>query len=84
MLHEDEGLAALYGLSSSQGPPAASRRRLARSRGRRAAALGLAATMVGAVLTHLRLGERSAVVPPVVLLVLAAFVAYGRFFILRA
>jgi uncharacterized membrane protein YphA (DoxX/SURF4 family) len=46
------------------------------------AALGLAATMVGAVLTHLRRGERSAVIPPVVLLVLAAFVAYGRFFVL--
>jgi uncharacterized membrane protein YphA (DoxX/SURF4 family) len=48
------------------------------------AALGLAATMVGAILTHLRLGERSAVVPPVVLLVLAAFVVYGRFFVLPA
>jgi uncharacterized membrane protein len=48
------------------------------------AALGLAATMVGAILTHLRLGERSAVVPPMVLLILAAFVAYGRFFILPA
>lgn len=48
------------------------------------AALGLAATMVGAILTHLRLGERWAVVPPVVLLVLAAFVAYRRFFILPA
>jgi uncharacterized membrane protein len=48
------------------------------------AALGLAATMAGAVLTHLRRGERSAVVPPGVLLVLAAFVVYGRFFILPA
>lgn len=48
------------------------------------AALGLAATMVGAVLTHLRRGERSAVVAPVVLLGLAAFVAYGRFFVLPA
>jgi uncharacterized membrane protein len=48
------------------------------------AALGLAATMVGAILTHLRLGEHSAVVPPVVLLVLAAFVVYGRFFVLPA
>jgi uncharacterized membrane protein YphA (DoxX/SURF4 family) len=48
------------------------------------AALGLAATMAGAVLTHLRRGERSAVVPPVVLLALAAFVAYGRFFVLPA
>src|SRR5215212_11523710 len=46
------------------------------------AALGLAATMVGAILSHLRLGQRSAVVPPMVLLILAAFVAYGRFFIL--
>ena len=48
------------------------------------AALGLGATMAGAVLTHLRRGERSAVVPPLVLLVLAAFVIYGRFFILPA
>jgi len=48
------------------------------------AALGLAATMVGAILTHLRLGQRSAVVPPMVLLILAVFVAYGRFFILPA
>jgi uncharacterized membrane protein len=48
------------------------------------AALGLAVTMVGAILTHLRRGERSALVPPVVLLVLAAFVVYGRFFILSA
>jgi uncharacterized membrane protein len=48
------------------------------------AALALAATMVGAVLTHVRRGERSAVVPPGVLLVLAALVAYGRFFVLPA
>jgi uncharacterized membrane protein len=48
------------------------------------AALGLAVTMVGAILTHLRRGERSALVPPVVLLVPAAFVVYGRFFILPA
>jgi uncharacterized membrane protein YphA (DoxX/SURF4 family) len=48
------------------------------------AALGLAATMIGAVLTHLRRGEHSAMVPPAALLVLAAFVAYGRFFVLPA
>jgi len=48
------------------------------------AALGLAVTMVGASLTHLRRGERSAVVPPVVLLILAAFVVYGRFVVLPA
>lgn len=46
------------------------------------AALGLALTMVGAALTHLRRSEYSAIAAPVVLLVLAAFVAYGRFFIL--
>ena len=45
------------------------------------AALGLVATMVGAILTHLRRNENSAIAVPVVLLVLAAFVAYGRFFL---
>jgi uncharacterized membrane protein len=46
------------------------------------AALGLVLAMIGAILTHLRRSEYSAIAPPVVLLVLAAFVAYGRFFIL--
>jgi uncharacterized membrane protein YphA (DoxX/SURF4 family) len=45
------------------------------------AALGLVLTMVGAILTHLRRSEYSAITVPVVLLVLAAFVAYGRFFL---
>jgi uncharacterized membrane protein YphA (DoxX/SURF4 family) len=45
------------------------------------AALGLVLLMVGAILTHLRRSESSAITVPVVLLVLAAFVAYGRFFL---
>ena len=45
------------------------------------AALGLVLTMAGAILTHLRRRENSAITVPVVLLVLAAFVAYGRFFL---
>lgn len=43
------------------------------------AAVGLTLTMVGAVLTHLRLGEHRNIIVPAVLLVLAAFVAFGRF-----
>ena len=46
------------------------------------AALGLVLLMVGAVYTHLRREEGSAVVPPAVLLLLAALVAVGRFFVL--
>jgi uncharacterized membrane protein YphA (DoxX/SURF4 family) len=45
------------------------------------AALGLVLTMVGAIHTHLRRSENSAITVPVGLLVLAAFVAYGRFFL---
>lgn len=45
------------------------------------AALGLALLMAGAVSTHLRRKEGPAVVPPAVLLLLAAFVAVGRFFV---
>jgi uncharacterized membrane protein YphA (DoxX/SURF4 family) len=45
------------------------------------AALGLVLTMVGAIFTHLRRGEYPAIAGPVVLLVLAAFVAYGRVFL---
>jgi uncharacterized membrane protein YphA (DoxX/SURF4 family) len=48
------------------------------------AALGLALTMVGAILTHLRRKEYSVIVRPLVLLVLATFVAYGRFFLMSA
>ncbi len=43
------------------------------------AALGLVATMVGAILTHLRRKETPAIAVNVVLLVLAAVVVYGRF-----
>ena len=43
------------------------------------AAVGLALTMIGAIITHLRRGEYSMIVINIVLLALAAFVAYGRF-----
>lgn len=43
------------------------------------AALGLLLTMVGAVVVHVRRGETQALVPPIVLGALAAFVAWGRF-----
>ena len=46
------------------------------------AALGLVLLMAGAVYTHLRREEGSAVVPPAVLLLLAALVAVGRSFVL--
>jgi uncharacterized membrane protein YphA (DoxX/SURF4 family) len=48
------------------------------------AALGLVLTMIGATLTHLRRAEYGAIAVPAVLLILAAFVAYGRFFVLPA
>ncbi len=48
------------------------------------AALGLALTMIGAALTHLRRKEYGNIAVNAVLLVLAAFVAYGRFFVLPA
>ncbi len=48
------------------------------------AALGLVLLMVGAALTHLRRTEYGNIAMNVVLLVLAAFVAYGRFFVLPA
>jgi len=41
------------------------------------AAVGLVLTMIGAIITHMRRGEGFA--PAVILLVLAAFVAFGRF-----
>ena len=47
-------------------------------------AIGLVLTMVGAALTHLRRKEYGNIAVNVVLLVLAAFVAYGRFFVLPA
>jgi hypothetical protein len=43
------------------------------------AAVGLALTMVGAIRTHLRLGETDRLAPAVVLLVLALLVAIERF-----
>lgn len=43
------------------------------------AAVGLALDMLGAIITHLRRGESKVVAVPVVLLLLAAFVAWGRF-----
>jgi hypothetical protein len=43
------------------------------------AAVGLVLTMIGAMLTHLRRHEPAAMVFNLVLLALAAFVAYGRF-----
>lgn len=42
-------------------------------------ATGLALTMFGAIIVHLRRGERQALVAPLVLMVLALLVAWGRF-----
>jgi uncharacterized membrane protein YphA (DoxX/SURF4 family) len=43
------------------------------------AAIGLVLTMIGAAITHFRRGEYPNIGSNVVLLLLAAFVAYGRF-----
>jgi uncharacterized membrane protein YphA (DoxX/SURF4 family) len=43
------------------------------------AATGLVLMMIGAMIVHLRRGEAKGIVPNVVLLLLAAFVAWGRF-----
>jgi len=43
------------------------------------AAVGLALIMIGAMIVHVRRGEYSMIVGNIVLLGLAAFVAYGRF-----
>jgi uncharacterized membrane protein YphA (DoxX/SURF4 family) len=48
------------------------------------AALGLVLLMIGAALTHLRRKEYGNIAMNAVLLVLAAFVAYGRFFLAGA
>jgi hypothetical protein len=40
--------------------------------------------MIGAALTHLRRAEYGPIAVTAVLLILAAFVAYGRFFVLPA
>ncbi len=45
------------------------------------AAVGLILTMIGAAITHARRGENAMIGPNVVLLLLAGFVAYGRFFL---
>jgi hypothetical protein len=41
-------------------------------------------TMIGAALTHLRRAEYGPIAVNAVVLVLAAFVAYGRFFVVPA
>src|SRR5438105_692860 len=43
------------------------------------AAVGLAVIMLLAIIFHIRRGEGRAVITPIVLLALSAFVAYGRF-----
>ena len=48
------------------------------------AALGLVLLMLGAALTHLRRTEYGYIIMNAVLLVLAAFVVWGRFFVLLA
>jgi uncharacterized membrane protein YphA (DoxX/SURF4 family) len=48
------------------------------------AALGLVLLMIGAALTHLRRKEYGNIAMNAVLLVLAAFVAFGRFFLAGA
>lgn len=45
------------------------------------AAVGLILTMIGAAVTHSRRGENQMIGMNVMLLLLAAFVAYGRFFL---
>jgi uncharacterized membrane protein YphA (DoxX/SURF4 family) len=48
------------------------------------AALGLVLTMIEAALTHLRRAEYGPIAVNAVVLILAAFVAYGRFFVVPA
>ena len=43
------------------------------------AALGLVLVMIGAAITHARMNDYKGMVPSIVLLLLAAFVAWGRF-----
>ena len=43
------------------------------------AALGLVVTMAGAIITHARMKDYKGMVPAIVLLLLSAFVAWGRF-----
>lgn len=46
------------------------------------AAAGLALTMIGAIIVHLRRGEYMGILVNVLLLALSVFVAYGRFVLL--
>ena len=48
------------------------------------AALGLMLTMIGALMLNMRRGNRFAIIENIVLLLLAAFVAYGRFVLVPA
>jgi uncharacterized protein YjeT (DUF2065 family) len=48
------------------------------------AAAGLVLTMIGAALTHLRRTEYGYIAVNAVVLIVAAFVAYGRFFVVAA
>ena len=48
------------------------------------AAVGLILTMIGALAVNVRYGNRAAIVENIVLLLLAAFVAYGRFVLVPA
>lgn len=48
------------------------------------AAVGLILTMIGALTVNVRHGNRVAIVENIVLLLLAAFVAYGRFLLVPA
>jgi uncharacterized membrane protein YphA (DoxX/SURF4 family) len=43
------------------------------------AAIGLALTMIGAIILHVRLNETNRVVAPIILLLLALIIVYGRF-----
>ena len=43
------------------------------------AAMGLALTMVGAIVTHVRLGETDRLAVPIIVLAMALFVAIERF-----
>jgi len=45
------------------------------------AAVGLVLTMIGAAVTHIRRNEMQMLLPPIVLGLLAAFVAVGRLFL---
>jgi uncharacterized membrane protein YphA (DoxX/SURF4 family) len=48
------------------------------------AAVGLVLTMIGAIIVHQRRGEPQSLPVNLVLVLLSAFVAYGRFFLLPA